>query len=364
MPKPNKKKICIVASSLGRGGAEKSSAMLSIMLSELGYEVYIVTVLNYIDYEYKGTLLNLGELKPKKDTAFDRMNRLKFFKNFIDAHHIDVIIDARVRIRPYLEIIVKNFIYKKPVLYVIHNYKTKKAFTPYACLNKFLYKNETMITVSKAAEEKFRTLFQLNTITTVYNAFDFEAIETASKQSIDFIIGPYIIFYGRLDDEHKNLRLLFDAYKLSGLPEKNIKLLVLGNGPDEVKLKDYALRMKLENSIVFKGFEKNPYPYVKQSLFLVLSSRYEGFPMVIPEALSLNVPVVSVDCKSGPNEVIYNAHNGLLVENHNPEALAKAMRRFCEDEDLFLNCKSNAKASVAQFSKSKIAQQWQHLLNS
>lgn len=353
-----------MASSLGRGGAEKSSAMLSIMLSDLGYEVYIVTVLNHIDYDYKGTLLNLGELKQKKDSAFDRLNRLRIFKNFLDTNCIDVIIDARTRIHAYQECVIHNFIYKRPVFYVVHNNETKKAFTPYVWLNKLLYKNETMITVSKAAEEKFRSLFHLKAITTIYNAFDFEAIEEASNESINLNIGKYIIFYGRLDDEHKNLRLLFNAYKITGLPEKDIKLLILGNGPDEGNLKDYIVDLKLEHSIIFKGFEKNPYPFVKQSLFLVLSSRYEGFPMVIPEALSLNVPVVSVDCKSGPSEVIMNEHNGLLVENHNPEALAKAMQRFCEDEDLYLNCKSNSKASVAQFSKSKIAEQWQDLLNS
>ena len=70
-----KKKICIVTSSLGKGGAEKSSAVLSILLDNLGYEVHIISVLNLIDYDYKGTLLNLGALKSKDDSFFSKLNR-------------------------------------------------------------------------------------------------------------------------------------------------------------------------------------------------------------------------------------------------------------------------------------------------
>ena len=65
-----KKKICIVTSSLGKGGAEKSSAVLSILLDNLGYEVHVISILNRIDYDYKGTLLNLGALKDKDASFF------------------------------------------------------------------------------------------------------------------------------------------------------------------------------------------------------------------------------------------------------------------------------------------------------
>jgi glycosyltransferase involved in cell wall biosynthesis len=362
MLKIDKKKICIVASSLGRGGAEQSSALLSIMLSDLGYEVYIVTVLDYIDYDYKGTLLNLGEIKKKNDTFFGRINRLRIFKKFLDTHKIDHVIDGRTRIHAYQEFIISKFIYTMPVTYIIHNHRTEKAFTAYKWLNKNLYRNKPMVSVSKAAERKFKKLFQLKNIRTIYNGFDFDVIASKAKASIEFNIRKYIIFYGRLDDEHKNLKLLFDAYKLSGLQEKEVKLLILGSGPDEVVLKEYSKELGLYDSIVFQGFDKNPYPYVKQSLFMVLSSRYEGFPMVIPEALSLGVPVVSVNCESGPNEVIVNEKNGLLVENHNSEVLAKAMNRLYEEKNLYLHCKSNAKKSVSQFSRIKIAEQWQSLL--
>ena len=59
------KKVCLVCQSLGKGGAERSSAILSIILNELGYEVHVVTILDHIEYSYKGRLHNLGLLKKK-----------------------------------------------------------------------------------------------------------------------------------------------------------------------------------------------------------------------------------------------------------------------------------------------------------
>ena len=357
------KKICIVASSLGKGGAERSSALLSIMLSNLGYDIYIVTVLDSVEYTYEGQLFNLGTLKKQSDSFLGRINRLKKFKNFLKANQIDVVIDNRSRVQTYREIIVTKFIYTIPTIYVIHNFNTEKAFTKYNWVNKWLYSNEYMTAVSEAATEKFRNLYALNQIRTIYNGFNFETIRTLAASSIEKDSPQnYILFYGRIDDHHKNLKLLIEAYSLSDLSTHNYKLLILGNGTDLDLIKAYAKALKVEHSVIFKGHVSNPYPYVKNAKFTVLTSRFEGFPMVIPESLSLGIPVISVDCQSGPNEVIINNHNGILVENYKPQKLADAFNHLVLNEELYNKCSRNAVESVAKFSTETISGSWEILL--
>ena len=363
MSKSNNKKICIVAQSLSKGGAERSSALLSKMLFSLGYDVHIVTVLSGVDYEYSGTHFNLGELKDKRDTFFGRLHRLQVFKKYLKTHQFDVIIDNRSRVQAFTEFIITTLIYKIPTVYVIHNFETSKSFTKYAWLNTLLYKNKMMTCVSSEAKMKFETQFKLNRIKVIYNGFDFKTIALQSQEQIADQIADYIIYYGRIDDDHKNLILLLEAYKQSKLIAQKIRLLILGDGPDIQSIENYSKQLQINDNVVFKGFTSNPYPYVKNAKFTLLTSRHEGFPMVIPESLSLEVPVISVDCKSGPSEVITNGFNGLLVENYNAKALADAMNSFIFDLDLYTKCKSNAKKSVEQFSVEYISKDWQNVIN-
>jgi glycosyltransferase involved in cell wall biosynthesis len=84
--------------------------------------------------------------------------------------------------------------------------------------------------------------------------------------------------------------------------------------------------------------------------------------MVLIESLSFGIPVVSVDCKSGPSEVINHKKNGLLVDNHNPIALADAFNEFIENKKLYNHCKEQAKQSVEKFSADIISKSWLNLL--
>lgn len=364
MVKTNKKKVCIVASSLSKGGAERSSAILSQMLFGLGYDVHIVTILSGVDYEFSGTHLNLGLLKNQNDSFFGRIKRLQVFRNYLAHHNFDAIIDNRSRNLAYREFIISKLVYKKPVIYVIHNFNTSKAFSKYTWLNKWLYKNQYMTAVSQAARDKFEKIFDLKSIRTLYNGFDFNRIQTLANEGDGLDLPEnFIIFFGRIDDKHKNLKLLLDSYHQSDLLKHNFKLLILGDGIDFNLIKAYASQLNLNNHLEFRGFIKNPYPYVKRAKFSVLTSRFEGFPMVIPESLSLGIPMVSVNCDSGPKEVIETGRNGILVDNYDTVNLSKAFNRMISDNDFYNECKLNAVSSVEQFSIEYIKQSWDEFLN-
>jgi glycosyltransferase involved in cell wall biosynthesis len=359
-----KRKICIITTSLDQGGAERSSAMQSLMFENLGYDVYIVTVLSGVAYKYSGTVFNLGTLKDKNNTMLGRIQRLIAFKKFLSKNKFDIIIDNRPRKQAYIEFIVTKFIYNVPTIYVIHSFEISVAFTPYMWLNKLLYKNEILVAVSKEGANKFKKLYGLKNIHTIYNAFDFKDIYIQSQLDVnDLNLNKYIIYYGRIHDKSKNLKLLLDAYKNSKLNEQDIKLLILGDGEDLKMIKEYSKTLQLDSYIIFKGFVKNPFPYVKNALFTVLSSRSEGFAMVLPESLYLETPVVSVACEAGPKEIIVDGKNGLLTENFNSHELGKAMDRIVFEKELYQRCKFNSRESVEKFSMENIMKDWEKVFD-
>lgn len=103
--------------------------------------------------------------------------------------------------------------------------------------------------------------------------------------------------------------------------------------------------------------------YVNSSLF-VLSSRFEGFGLVIVEAMACGIPVVSFNCKYGPASIITDGKDGLLVEKNDVQGLANALLRLINNDEERLVFAKNAKLSVDRYSKVKVGEMWQHLFDS
>jgi len=107
--------------------------------------------------------------------------------------------------------------------------------------------------------------------------------------------------------------------------QREARLVILGRGRLERALRDLTRDLGLERAVDFPGFVDNPYAFMRGAAVFALSSRWEGSPNVLTEALAVGTPAVSTDCPSGPREILEDGRVGPLVPVGDPEALGRAI---------------------------------------
>jgi glycosyltransferase involved in cell wall biosynthesis len=355
--------ICIVSDQLAGGGAERCSALLSVFFERNNIDVYHIIVVDKVEYEFSGKLINLGKLKNKRNDFFNKIKRFYILRKFFNENKFDFIIDTRVKNHNFQEVFISKCIYSSPLIQIVHSYMVNLYFPNIKFLAKYIYKHcYKIVTVSEKIKNKVEFDYKYHNVKTIYNPVDFDYI---NKKLIDgkmFSSDQYILAVGNMQNMVKQFDKLIYCYSKSDLVNKNIKLIILGEGAFRCELEKYVREIKLEHLIIFKGKIDNPFPYYKNAYFTVLSSKNEGFPNVLLESLACSTPVIAFDCLSGPKEIILNKENGLLVENQNLEKLTEAMNLFVEDKELYSYCKKNAFDSIQQFSLENIGKQWLDLM--
>lgn len=171
---------------------------------------------------------------------------------------------------------------------------------------------------------------------------------------------PYAVAMGRLVCQ-KGFDLLLNAF--SQCKNKSWHLVILGEGPEREPLTSMAESLSLSDRVHFPGNFKNPNRVLKNAELFVLSSRFEGFPMALVEAMSCGLPVVSFDCPTGPSDIITNRHDGILVPAGDVLALVEAMDSMMEDDKKRLTLGQNAMRVTQTFSLEKVMEQWNDVIH-
>ncbi|HUE15532.1 MAG TPA: glycosyltransferase family 4 protein [Planctomycetaceae bacterium] len=171
----------------------------------------------------------------------------------------------------------------------------------------------------------------------------------------------WIIAVGRLAPQ-KGFDLLIDAFSRIAERHPRWSLKILGEGPARSTLEQLIDGKGLAGRVVLAGWESDPTAVLRGSDLFVLSSRFEGFPNALLEAMACGLPAISFDCESGPAEIVREEIDGLLVPPEDVGALAKAIDRALTDEALRARLGAEAVHVVERFSVESYFAHWETVL--
>ncbi len=358
-----KKNIAFVIHSLSSGGAERVVSILSNALSS-HFNVYIITIEDSPSfYELKETVTLLhciNGLKPSKN-IFEAINsNFKIYKviskilkqrkidlciGFMTANNIlatlagkrlgiPVIISERNN--PYLQSastsafwkILRRIVYPMADVLIVQTLRVKSFYTSFI-------KDDKMVIIP-------------NPIKT-----DFDRMPEVKKQNI-------VLNVGSLEHQkgHDVLIRAFSKAKLEGW-----QLHIAGEGRLRPKLMDLITELRLEKLVFLLGKKSNIIFQYASSKIFAFTSRYEGFPNALLEAMNMGLPCISTDCPTGPDEMIQNELNGYLVAVDDIDALTLKLQTLAANDNLRLSMGQAAQKSVEQYSTENIVGIWKNLID-
>lgn len=334
--KQHKKIALLVINCLQGGGAERVVLTLGQGFYELGYEVHILRFKPLVQYDLSQNLnYHVLKFKPYKLIPGAK-RRDRVFARAVDKYVLQHIGQPNIILSNLdrADSILSNS--KLPnITYIIHNtvsllYKFNKNYDAEQLKKRMveIYAKHPCVCVSEGAQKDFIKSFGHITPTiAIHNPIDRDSIQ---KQADAFVpvYQNYIIHVGSFKDAKRH-DLLVKAYAQT---DQSMKLLLLGQGKHKNETEQLVTELNLTDKVVFLGFRDNPFPYIKHAQFKILTSDWEGFALVIAEALVLGTPVISTNCPSGPSELL--PQNNLMPMG-NVGAIAEKMRQAMNNPQEF-----------------------------
>jgi glycosyltransferase involved in cell wall biosynthesis len=246
-------------------------------------------------------------------------------------YSIDILIDFNTNYTKHISFIAA----KKKIGWLHHSIlHAKKEKEKINTFGKRITRYDTLVAVSKEMQEELALLYPFiqEKLVFLYNPFHFKQIQTIALDLSVFKIDgkrqlqeKYFIAVSRLETASKDYYTLLQAVQI--LKKRGIqeKLYIVGDGSDREKIEGWIQEMDLTDQVKLLGLQKNPYVWMKNAQFLVHSSKSEGLPTVLIEAMILGKYVISSDCPTGPKEILENGRIGTLVKVGDAVGFANAI---------------------------------------
>jgi glycosyltransferase involved in cell wall biosynthesis len=329
-----KTKITFFLPSLVGGGVEKVFVTLANGLSKNNYSVDFVLSnamgvhLSALDKEIN--VINLGKTHVATSfwglTRYLRANQPPVIITGLSNANAAALLASRFFSRSTKTIITQHINWSQVL---INNPSSKEVLVYY--LSKYLYPLATRIVgISAGITNEIHNMRNIDPrkIVCIYNpVVTTQMLEFAKQQPHHKWFAkknePILIGAGRLEQQKDFETLIRAFHKVQS--QIACKLIILGEGSERKKLERLIHDLNLTHRVELPGFFSNPYSFIAHADLFVLSSRYEGLPTVLIEAIGCKTPVVSTNCLSGPAEILDEGKYGKLVDVGNVDALAEAI---------------------------------------
>ncbi len=364
-PKPNKKILFLISRFLD-GGIDtvmveyinnlctltNHKISLGILLKMPEFEVFTNRLPNNINtfYLIKSSLLTWYKKhsirnRHKKLSILDELllNPIRRIFTYITLRRLtnqfDVVIDFDSTFGSFIEKKSKA----KKICFFHFSFATELQRAPRHMKRKLsnMKKYDRIVTLSNAMlEEAYNVAPELkDKFVRIYNSINLHRIQVQAKAPVNDmrINNNYILAVERLEETQKDILNLIDAYALLqqyNIPKPTPLLYIIGEGKSRSTIEKHIRKHGLETKIILLGFIANPFPWIAKAKIIVHSSKFEGLPTVLIEALMLDKFIVSTDCPTGPSEILKNGKAGLLVPIGDVEGFAQKAHQLLTNKQL------------------------------
>jgi len=327
------KHICFFIGSVSNnGGTERITISLANHLMENGYEVSIISMYSAENsfFEIDKKIQSYSLFKKPKNYTFYLPLIIYFLYKKIKDLEIDIIINSDV-ILSLFSLPVKFFNRKLKVISWEHfNYKTNLGIRRRDCARMLSKKYANAIVTLTEQDKGFYMENGVSraSIICIPNYLD-NIPSVVSKLNNKIVLAAGRFTY------QKGFDILVDVWKLvkQNFVSDNWVLKIIGNGEDKNLVRQKVKNLQLDDSIEIIDAVKNIADYYLSASLFVLSSRYEGLPMVLIEAKSYGIPIIAFDCETGPRDLIKNECNGCLIPVGNIQSMADRICDLIVDEE-------------------------------
>jgi glycosyltransferase involved in cell wall biosynthesis len=353
------KNVCFFISSVElAGGTERVCSEVANKLTELGWQVSILSMYGNVPFfVLRPEIKVCSVFGDKKSYRIVPFTVLKI-RERLNAINPDILISVDSAMFSYAYV-SSSWLGLKHIVWEHFNFSVSLGAKIRILARKLAAKYSTaIVTLTVGDQEEWRTKLDCKSrLVTISNPSPFKTYRAG-------VVGRkhVVLAVGRLTYQKGFDRLLEVWALVMASMTTDWKLNIVGSGEDEQMLMEKIKSLGITSSVCMLqktiSIERH---YMEASIFC-LSSRFEGFPMVLLEAQSFGLPLVSYNCKTGPAEIV-NDGNGILVEDGNPRLMADALIKLMNDEELRSEMGKMSLLSSLKYDVDVIVKQWTALFN-